>query len=261
VDADCIIGADALRKLSGAIRVKQAIQCYNGVANPDDSWFTRLLDVSRAISNEIYHPAKQRLGLSSELTGTGMCFATEMLAKYGWDAFTIGEDWEYYAKLIEKGETVGFERNAKVYHQESTSLGQATSQRVRWSSGRFGVAWNYGRRLLVGGVIERSVIKFDAGLSLILPNPSLGMNLTLIFLVGGLLTTGSRGNAFVVWFFLLALAQLGVFILGVFYTKNKVSKFLAIFIAPAFLGWKMGIDALSILGIGRRRWVRTERKL
>ena len=261
VDADCFISTNTLRSLDGVIQGKQVIQCYSGVGNPDDSWFTRLLDVSRTINNDIYSPAKQRLGLSSELTGTGMCFATRILRNYGWDAFTIGEDWEYYAKLIQNGETVGFDWNAKVYHQESSSLKQATSQRMRWSSGRFAVAWGYGFRLLARAVIERNVIKFDAGLTLILPNPSLGMNVTLVCLGVAFLTTAAYGAAFTLWFFSLALAQLGVFVVGVFYTKNKLSKFLAIFIAPAFLAWKMGIDALAILGVGRKKWIRTERKL
>jgi hypothetical protein len=132
---------------------------------------------------------------------------------------------------------------------------------MRWSSGRFAVVWEYGFRLLARGVIERNVIKFDAGLCLILPNPSLGMNVTLICLGSALLTTAGHGPAFALWFLFLALTQLGVFVVGVFHTKNKLSKFLAIFVAPAFLAWKMGIDALSILGIGRKKWVRTERKL
>jgi len=259
VDADCFIGTNTLKTLAGRVKEEPIIQCYNGVGNPDESWFTRLLDVSRTINNYIYSPAKQRLGLSSELTGTGMCFATRVLSEYGWDAFTVGEDWEYYAKLILKGERVGFEGNARVYHEESSSLKQATRQRMRWSSGRFAVAWRYGFRLLSRGVIEHDAIKFDAGLCLILPNPSLGMNVTLVLLVVALLTEVVPG-AFTLWLLLLALGQLGLFVGGVFYTENRLSKFLAIFVAPAFLAWKMGIDALSLLGVGRKEWVRTHRK-
>ena len=47
--------------------------------NHDDSWFTRMLDVSRTISNEIFHPAKVKLGFSSYLMGNGMCFSTNVL--------------------------------------------------------------------------------------------------------------------------------------------------------------------------------------
>jgi cellulose synthase/poly-beta-1,6-N-acetylglucosamine synthase-like glycosyltransferase len=261
VDADCFISTNALTSLDGAIQRKQIIQCYSGVGNPDDSWFTRLLDVSRTINNDIYSPAKQRLGLSCQLIGTGMCFTTRILKTYGWDALTIGEDCEYYAKLIQNGETIGFDWDAKVYHQESSSLKQATTQRMRWSSGRFAVAWKHGFSLLRRGMIERNVIKFDAGLTLILPNPSLGINVTLVCLAVALLTSTGNGVALPAWFFLLAAAQLGVFVVGVFYTEKKLSKFLAIFIAPAFLAWKMGIDALAILGVGRKKWIRTERKL
>jgi cellulose synthase/poly-beta-1,6-N-acetylglucosamine synthase-like glycosyltransferase len=260
VDADCTISASSLRSLDAMLQGWSVIQCYNGVGNPDNSWFTRLLDVSRTVNNRIYSPAKQRLGLSCELTGTGMCFATRILRKHGWDAFTVGEDWEYYAKLIGKGEIVGFDMNARVYHEESSSLRQATSQRMRWSSGRFAVARKYGLGLLSMGLIERNLIKFDAGLSLILPNPSLGMNVTLLCLCGAFLAIPGHRTAFASWFLVLALAQLGVFMVGVVYTQNRLSKFLAIFIAPVFLVWKLGIDALSILGVGRRRWVRTQRK-
>lgn len=261
VDADCTISTNALRNLDATIQEKQAIQCYSGVGNPDESWFTRLLDVSRTINNEIYSPAKQRLGLSSQLIGTGMCFTTRLLRKYEWDAFTIGEDCEYYATLIRNGETVGFDGRARIYHEESSSLKQATSQRMRWSGGRFAVAWKYGFDLLLSGVIERNIVKFDAGLTLILPNPSLGMNVTLMCFAGAVLTSAGHGRAMAAWFLLLALAQLGIFVVGVSYTQNKLRKLMAIFVAPAFLVWKLGIDALSILGVGRKNWVRTERKL
>ena len=138
IDADSIIKGDLFLQLDKALRNgNKIIQCYNGVANPGQSWFTRLLDVSRTVGNEILQPAKQKLGLSSNLMGNGMCFASNILMKYGWDAFTVGEDWEYYAKLVQAGEMVAFANKARVYHQESSSLKQATSQRMRWSSGRF----------------------------------------------------------------------------------------------------------------------------
>lgn len=261
VDADCTISTSSLRCLDGSIHDRGVVQCHNGVGNPDESWFTRLLDVSRTVSNRIYSPAKQRLGLSCELTGTGMCFATRILRKHGWDAFTVGEDWEYYAKLILKGESVGFEMNARILHEESSSLRQATRQRMRWSSGRFAVAWRYGFALLSRGITERNLVKLDAGLSLILPNPSLGMNVTLLCLGGALLATPPHRLVLASWFLALALAQLGVFIVGIFYSQKRLSRLLAIFIAPAFLAWKMGIDALSLLGVGRKNWTRTERRL
>ena len=50
----------------------------------------------------------------------------------------------------------GLLANARVYHQESNSLNQATSQRLRWSSGRFSIARTLGVRLLTKGIREKN---------------------------------------------------------------------------------------------------------
>lgn len=262
IDADSFLLVDVLKELNKILgQGKDVIQCYNGVANPDKSWFTRLLNVSRTIGNEIYHPAKQKLGLSSYLMGNGMCFSTKLLLKYGWKAFSIGEDWEYYAKLIQEGETVAFACNARVYHQESSSLKQATSQRIRWSGGRFAIARKYGLSLLYKGLVERNFKKVDASFPLMFPNPSLGMNITAIGFVSSLLCAKAfNSSILVLWFCSLLLIQLGIFLIGIGYTKDKLKNFAALFFAPLFLAWKMGIDIFSMLGMGRKKWVRTKRK-
>lgn len=261
IDADCIMNNSVLKHLDAMIEGKRVIQCHISVSNPDHSWFTRLLDVSRTIENEIYFPAKQRLGLPIHLVGTGMCFTAKILQKYGWNAFTVGEDWEYYVKLLLQGETIGFAYDAKVYQLESSSLKQATSQRMRWSSGRFAIAWKYGFRLLASGIAERNIVKFDAALPLIFPNPSLGINITLVGMAAVLTLPVDQKGLLFAWLLALGLLQLAIFIVGVFHTRNKFSKFMSIFVAPAFLMWKMVIDILSVVGMGRKKWVRTERKL
>jgi len=262
VDADSMINCDALMHLNEPIKKGiDAIQCYNGVSNSEDSWFTRLLDVSRTISNEIFHPAKMKLGLSSYLMGNGMCFSRKFLQKYGWNAFTVGEDWEFYTKIIQAGRTVAFSNKARVYHQESSSLKQATTQRMRWSSGRFEIARKYGFRLFFQGLREGNIIKIDGSLPLLFPNPSLGMNLTLIGLIASIVVLIASGNnSFVFWYISLFVLQLVIFVAGILYTKNKIMKLLSLFVAPIFLTWKLGIDLFSMLGFGTKKWIRTERK-
>jgi cellulose synthase/poly-beta-1,6-N-acetylglucosamine synthase-like glycosyltransferase len=141
VDADNQVAPEILNELNKLInKGEKAIQCYNAVGNRDDGWFTQLLYVSRIIGNQLYHEAKYRLGLSAYLMGNGLCFQASLLRERGWTAFSTGEDWEYYTQLIEAGYRVGFAAKARVFHQESRSLNQATSQRLRWSSGRFNIA-------------------------------------------------------------------------------------------------------------------------
>jgi cellulose synthase/poly-beta-1,6-N-acetylglucosamine synthase-like glycosyltransferase len=262
VDADSVVAPEFLKELNLQMeRGDTVIQCYNGVANPGQSWFTRLMHVSRTIANEVIHPGKRKLGLSSHLMGNGMCFDLRVLSEFGWNAFSAGEDWEYYARLVLNGIPVGYSRTARVFHQESVTLKQASSQRLRWSSSRFQVLRQHGFALFWKGVRTRSATCIDAALPLVFPNPSLGINLTVAGLVMALVHTLAAGGdaAYVTWFGALAVLQLGMFVIGALYTEDKVASAASLFVAPAFLAWKMGIDLVSAFGVGNR-WKPTQRR-
>jgi cellulose synthase/poly-beta-1,6-N-acetylglucosamine synthase-like glycosyltransferase len=262
VDGDSVIEPGFLRHLNLQMeKGDRVIQCYNGVANPAQSWFTRLMDVSRTMSNEILHPAKRKLGLSSYLMGNGMCFDVGVLASTGWTALSVGEDWEYYAQLVIGGGVVGYSKGSRVYHEESVGLRQASTQRMRWSSGRFAILKRYGPSLVVQGLRTRNLKCLDAALPLVFPNPSLGINLTLLGLsAGAVLALTGQGSSIALWFALLALAQLAMLIVGVLYTRQKAASAASLVLAPLFLVWKMGIDVLSLFGIGSHGWKHTHRR-
>lgn len=262
VDADNVVHPDILRELNVHLaRGEQAVQCHNAVGNRDDSWFTQLLSVSRTIGNCLYHHAKYKLGLSSYLMGNGICFSSGLLERKGWKAFSVGEDWEFYAQLVEERIGIGFAVEAKVFHQESRSLRQATPQRLRWSSGRFQVLRKYGIKLFAKGIRTRDPFTLDASLPLIFPNYSLLVNLTALYLALVLLFAGPQarwvlGTAGV----LLAGGQAALFAAGVHLSKSYGKVLKALLYAPFFLLWKAGIDFLSFTGIYRGdTWVRTAR--
>jgi len=262
VDADSIVHRDCLHALNDALNENDtAIQCYNGVGNPGESWFTRLLNVSRTISNEILEPAKDKFGLSSHLMGNGMCIHRKIIDRFGWNAFSVGEDWEYFAKIIQDGGRIAFSVNGRVYHQESSTLKQATSQRMRWSSGRFKIIWQYGINVFFRELASMNLRRIDSTMPLLLPNPSLGINLTMVGFLGSLIILWQNGTSELwLWFLTLIVAQMIVFLAGICKTKDKWQSFLSFFIAPVFLIWKMGIDLLSFFGLGQKKWVRTKRK-
>lgn len=261
VDGDSVVDSGFLKHLNVQMdHGDRVIQSYNGIANPGQSWFTRLLNVSRTIANDILHPAKRKLGLSSYLMGNGMCFDVQILRLHEWNAFSVGEDWEYYARLVLSSVDVGYSRRARVFHQESVNLRQATSQRLRWSGGRFQVLREYGPALLRQGIRERNLKYVDASLPLILPNPSLGMNLTFVGVALALTYRYFSGGAGIAqWYAVLGGLQLLMFLIGAFHTENKVASLLSLVVAPVFLAWKMAIDILSICGVGRKQWKATER--
>ena len=263
IDADSIAAPDLLRELDISIaNGERIIQCYNGLANPSESWFTRLMNVSRTIGNEIMQPGKRKLGFTSYLMGNGMCFTVDILSKYGWNAFSVGEDWEYYARLVSEGEFVGFARDARVYHQESYNLKQATTQRIRWSSGRFAIIWKYGFNILGKGLRSGNIKLVDASLPLLLPNPSLGVNITILLVLLSYLKIylENKGHSFFWCFIILLAGQILIYVIGAFYTKQKFTNLFAFLLAPVFLIWKMLIDLLSLLGMGRKDWIRTARE-
>jgi cellulose synthase/poly-beta-1,6-N-acetylglucosamine synthase-like glycosyltransferase len=263
VDADSLAAPGLFEQLNLQLqRGDGVVQCYNAVANPEESWFTRLMDVSRTISNDILHPGKRKLGLSSFLIGNGMCFSTGVIRALPWNAYTVGEDMEYYARLVLAGHQVGYCRHAKVFHQESVTLRQASSQRIRWSSGRFQALARFGPSLIGKGLTTFKLVTLDAALPFLFPNPSLAMNLTGVgFLIALLYWQVTQESGFVVWFGVLAALQLLMFLVGALYTKNKFVNALSLFVAPVFLVWKLGIDVLSMLGVGARKWKPTERRL
>jgi cellulose synthase/poly-beta-1,6-N-acetylglucosamine synthase-like glycosyltransferase len=257
VDADNIIDTRFFHGLNEIIAEGiNAIQCYNGLANPDESAFASIMHLSRTIDNELYHHAKYKIGLSSFLMGNGMCFTSKILKNYGWSASTLAEDYEYYAKLIEKKEMVGFAANARLYHQESKGINQATSQRLRWSSGKFEIARKYGVHLLKKGLKERNYKIVDASFPLILPNLSLMVNMTFMALLISILIHFIYPiSGVIIWLLFLILLEIAYFFIGIFLTKIPILKFVYAFsFAPVFLLWKGYIDIKGIFGEKKRQW-------
>lgn len=264
VDADNYVDCNLLLELNKILNSgEHAIQCCNSVGNRNDSWFTQLLFVTRTINNLLYHHSKYKLGLSSYLMGNGICFTTELIKKKGWTAFTIGEDWEYYAQLLDEKIRIAFAVHAKVFHQESKSLNQATSQRLRWSSGRFYVAKSLGLQLLMKGIRRFDGLLMDASLPLLLPNYSLLLNLSLITLFVVFIVSVPPYHDFMLFSSLVILfGQFMLLLLGIILSGEAINIIKALFFAPIFLIWKMVIDVITITGIYRgEKWVRTKRHI
>jgi len=264
IDADTEVDASILKELNMLIiGGSQAIQCYETISNRGESWFTQLIFISRTINSLLYHYAKYKIGLSSYLMGVGMCFRTALLRKIPWTAYSLSEDWEYTARLIEQNIRIDFAARAKVFPQESRSLRQATNQRLRWSKGRFYVVKNLGLKLFLQGVRTKNWIMADASLSLLFPNWSLQINLILMALIMSLALPASAIRSVSTIMSLLMLAAQGVILaIGIALVGDFWQVLKAILVAPLFLVWKFVIDFLSMTGIYRgKRWVRAERHI
>ncbi|HEY3276896.1 MAG TPA: glycosyltransferase family 2 protein, partial [Syntrophorhabdaceae bacterium] len=257
IDADNIIDPLFFRGLDEVMATgSKVIQCYNSIANPNETAFTKILSLARAVDNSLYHHAKFKLGLSSFLMGNGMCFTTKLLKEQGWGTSTMAEDLEYYATLVKNGILIGFAAHSRVYHQESRNISHATDQRLRWSSGKFHIARKYGLGLFMQGLYERDYRKIDASFPLILPNLSLMVNLTVLALVASLLIHLFYSVPSVIgWLLFLLFLEILYLLSGVWLTKMSLWRvFCAFSFAPVFLAWKACIDFKGIFGREMTRW-------
>ena len=110
IDADTTMDADLLRFFDqGLQKGRDWIQCYYTVANPDQSWRTRLMTYAFSLFNGVMLLGQNRLGASAGFKGNGMCFATRGLRRRPWRSYGLVEDMEYSWTLRMMGEKIAFE--------------------------------------------------------------------------------------------------------------------------------------------------------
>src|SRR5262249_35048036 len=101
LDADTIADSALLEAFDEGLSLgHQVQQAYNYLSNPWETPFTRLIAVTSVLRNSLFYGGKARIGLSGMLTGTGMCFSSATIARYGWTALSVGEDWEFSPSLL-----------------------------------------------------------------------------------------------------------------------------------------------------------------
>ncbi|MDT2288529.1 hypothetical protein P7H17_24190 [Paenibacillus larvae] len=67
----------------------------------------------------VYTNWREKLGLSAQLGGTGMCFKTSVLKNIGWGTESLTEDLEYVARYaLATGKTVRWVHTAKTFDEK-----------------------------------------------------------------------------------------------------------------------------------------------
>ncbi len=257
-DADTMLDKDILRNLNRKLADKgvQAVQCYNGVINPDDTPFTRLISLARALEI-IYMASRSSLGLTVHLIGNGMCFRSSLLAQHPWTAFSISEDLEYFCRLALTGIRVHFSYASRVLLQEEEKLSDAKTQRQRWSSGRLPLMARYVPGIIWKGLKARKIKRAEAAMILLVPNPSLLGNILLLTLCTSLF--------FNLWRFMYVLNFISLFFLFLLFLSSFLivkidrKKLFSILLVPIYLAWKGLIDVHALLGRKKLQWIKTER--
>jgi cellulose synthase/poly-beta-1,6-N-acetylglucosamine synthase-like glycosyltransferase len=265
VDADTTIESDLLRSFDDALRRGHDwIQAYYTVANPDQSWRTRLMTYAFSLFNGVMQLGQNSLGSSAGFKGNGMCFSTRGLARRPWRAYGLVEDMEYSWTLRVAGEHILFRPAVKVFGAMLSSGGNdAANQRRRWEFGRSEIRNKYLGPLLKSpdiGWREKALSACE------LTIPSMAWLAIIYIVVAGwdvaawFLFVGADYKVFrgfLLGSATLCTAALIVYAISPFLALRLPLKYLSsIMLFPFYMGWKL---LISLAG-RPQRWIRTARE-
>ena len=192
-DGICIFDADNLvdKNFLNAMNNKmcegyKVIQGYLDSKNPHDSWITESYAIAFTSSNRMIQLARNNIGLSNQLGGTGFAISTETLKELGWGATCLTEDLEFSVKLVLSGEKVGWAHDAIIYDEKPLTLKASWKQRKRWMQGFADVSTRYGLKLLKKAWKDKSLLCLDCGIYMMQPFLTLGLGVAavLTFIAG-----------------------------------------------------------------------------
>ena len=259
VDADTVVDRAFARALARWAPLRgKLLQACERPLNETDSWLTRLAGLLARRRGEVALPLKESAGLNCPLTCDGTCIGGDILVRDGWQATSLTENWELYARYTVAGVPIHFAREAQIHYQEARTLRQAASQRRRWLAGRLWVLRHWG-----GALIRSSHItphqKLDALCELGAPSPVLHLALALI-LAAITLTWLPRpaGTAIAA----LAVGSLGSQVVATLVALRRHPRpwatLSALLMLPVYGVWRLFLTVLTLLTLRDTRWRKTE---
>ena len=131
LDADNVVRPEFLSQLNIFCSVYDAIQCHRCAKNADND--VAVLDgTSEEINNTIFRKAHNRLGMSSALIGSGMCFNYQLFKDNVFKLSTAGEDREMEALLLHQEVFIKYAPDIHVFDEKVNSQDNFQRQRMRW---------------------------------------------------------------------------------------------------------------------------------
>ena len=131
LDADNVVRSDFLSKLNILCSVYDAIQCHRCAKNANND--VAVLDgASEESNNTIFRKAHNRLGLSSALIGSGMCFDYHLFKENVFKLTTAGEDREMEALLLRQEVFIKYAPDIHVFDEKVSNQDNFQRQRMRW---------------------------------------------------------------------------------------------------------------------------------
>ena len=170
-DADNLVHPQFLMEMNNRLcKGDKVIQGYLDAKNPYDTWVAGTFAIAFWVICYISHLAKSNIGLSACLGGTGMCFASEILKKHGWQATCLTEDMEFTMKCMSEGIKTSWAHDAIVYDEKPLTFRQSWNQRRRWAQGQFDVGNRFIPKMFKAGWKHKDIRMWDSCIYLMQPH-------------------------------------------------------------------------------------------
>ena len=135
LDADNIVAPDFLSQLSQIARQNIAIQCHRTAKNTNND-IAALDGLSEEINNSIFRRGHNRIGMSSALIGSGMCFDYNWFKTNVAKLNTVVEDRELESLLMKQGIYIHYAEDIQVLDEKVSNSDNFQRQRLRWMTGQ-----------------------------------------------------------------------------------------------------------------------------
>lgn len=258
VDADTEVDREFAARLACAAPLRnKALQPFNGVLNRGENALTRMAALLSAADHELAYALKTRAGLNVPLSA-GMCLGSDVLAAYGWTAYSTCEDWELYALLTARGVRIEGVPDARIFAQEASTLRASATQRRRWTGGKLAVL-----RTQLWPVIRSGKIgvaqKLDAIAELMRPGPV--VHLCLVAAAGGLtLLLRLSAAPWLLGALLVSLLRPAAYTIAATARTPEPGRAIAAFaFLPLYAAWRAWTVLVTLASLGDKAWVRTAR--
>jgi cellulose synthase/poly-beta-1,6-N-acetylglucosamine synthase-like glycosyltransferase len=213
-DADNLADEDYLAAMNCHINAGDKIlQGNRETMNPSDTWVSGSYAIYFWTIIKIFMKARQKLGLSGTVGGTGFAFTSDLIQETGWRTTTLTEDIEFSLQQILKGYEVVPAYDAVFYDEQPTTFRQSVRQRYRWTLGSIQCMEKFIGAYLKGvfkGSLKQRFICFDQVLSLV------SVPCTAVFAVNAAIGITLQSFGKIAWYSLLfqeLLAVLGTFVI------------------------------------------------
>lgn len=135
-DADNIAGRNFIYEINKSLENGADIaQGYRASKNHNTNIITKLFAVFWIYVIRFHSMPLAKAGLGGMVSGTGFAVKMSALSEESWLTYTMLEDVEFSVQHIIKGHTIDVADNAIFYDEQPTKLGDALTQRYRWSIG------------------------------------------------------------------------------------------------------------------------------